>query len=208
MGGDAMTAQNAQADQGTADVRFTETARARVKGFMESKGKQAAALRVTIAGRSSSGFRYAMNIVDPTDHDDADVEVDGGGFPVLIDRDSLENLRGATIDFVDSAQGSGFQIDNPNPVWRDEIALLVQNVIDTQINPGVASHGGFVELLDVKDNVAYILMGGGCQGCGLADVTLKQGIEALIREAVPQITAVMDSTDHASGTNPYYRPSK
>lgn len=198
-----MTAQNV--DEA---VRFTETAREKVKGFMEAKKKTDAALRVGIAGRSSSGFRYAMNIVDPSDKSDADVELDGGGFKVYVDDRSLENLRGATIDFVDSSQGSGFQIENPNPVWSDETALLVQNIIDTQINPGVASHGGFVELIDVKDGIAYIFMGGGCQGCGLADVTLKQGIEGIIKEAVPQITAVMDSTDHAAGSNPYYKPSK
>lgn len=202
-----MTAQGVDTGQ-DAVVTFTEHAQAKVRAFMEAKNKLDAALRVSIAGRSSAGFRYAMNIVDRNDRDDHDVEFDGGGFRVYIDSQSLENLRGATIDFVETAQGAGFQIENPNPVWRDEVALLVQNVIDTQINPGVAAHGGYVELLDVKDNVAYVLLGGGCQGCGLADVTLKQGIEALIKEAVPQIIAVVDQTDHAAGTNPYYRPSK
>lgn len=201
-------AQEIMARQDAPAIQFTDTAREKVQGFMQAKGKQDAALRMGIQGRSASGFRYAMNIVDGADHDDDDVVIDGGGFEVFVDRDSLENLRGATVDFVDSAQGSGFQIENPNPVWRDETALLVQTVIDTQINPGVASHGGFVELLDVKDDVAYVRLGGGCQGCGMADVTLKQGIEALIKEAVPRITAVRDQTDHASGTNPYYRPSK
>ena len=202
------TTRDTQAEQGAPAVQFTEQAREQVKAFIESRGKEAAALRVGIQGRTSQGFRYAMNIVDAGDREDDDIELDGGGFPVYIDGPSIENLRGATIDFVETPQGSGFQIDNPNPVWRDETALLVQNIIDTQINPGVASHGGFVELLDVKDNVAYIMMGGGCQGCGLADVTLKQGIEGIIKDAVPQITAVVDSTDHASGTNPYYQPSK
>lgn len=202
------TTRGPQAGQDAPAVQFTDAAREKVKAFMESKGKEGAALRVAIQGRSSSGFRYAMNIVDADDRDDRDVELDGGGFPVLIDGASLENLRGATIDFVETPQGSGFQIDNPNPVWHDEVAMLVQNVIDTQINPGVAGHGGYIELLDVKDNIAYIFMGGGCQGCGLADVTLKQGIEGLIKDAVPQITAVIDQTDHAAGANPYYRPSK
>lgn len=202
-----MTAQNTRTRQ-DAPVSFTDQARERVKGFMENRGKQDAALRVAIAGRTSSGFRYAMNIVDSADREDGDLEFDGGGFTVLVDAHSVENLTGAVVDFVETAQGSGFQIENPNPVWRDETALLVQNIIDTQINPGVASHGGYVDLLDVKDGIAYVQLGGGCQGCGMADVTLKQGIEALIKEAVPQITAVMDSTDHASGTNPYYRPSK
>jgi Fe/S biogenesis protein NfuA len=189
-------------------LHFTERACEKVKGFMESRGKENAALRVSIAGRTSTGFRYAMNIVDLADRDTGDVEFDGGGFAVLVDAQSVDNLLGATVDFVDTEQGSGFQIENPNPVWRDELAMLVQQVIDTQINPGVASHGGFVELLNVEDGIAYVQLGGGCQGCGMADVTLKQGIEALIKEAVPAITAVRDSTDHASGTNPYYRPSK
>lgn len=203
-----MTMQSAETEPITPDIRFTATAREKVKAFMESRGKANAALRVGIGGRSSSGFRYAMNIVDADDRDEDDIVLDLGEFPVFVDRPSLENLQGATIDFVDSAQGSGFQIDNPNPVWRDELALLVQNVLDTQINPGVASHGGYVELHEVRENVAYVQLGGGCQGCGMADVTLKQGIEAMILESVPSIIAVRDATDHASGTNPYYRPSK
>lgn len=207
-GGRAMTTQETHTDQQAPPISFTDTAREKVKAFMASKDKEGAALRIGIQGRTSQGFRYAMNIVDADDHDGMDVELDGGGFTVLVDSASLENLRGAMIDFVESAQGAGFQIENPNPVWADETALLVQNIIDTQINPGVASHGGYVELLDVKDGIAYVRLGGGCQGCGLADVTLKQGIEAMIKESVPSITAVMDATDHASGTNPYYRPSK
>ena len=76
------------------------------------------------------------------------------------------------------------------------------------INPGVASHGGFVELLDVQDDSIFIRMGGGCQGCGAADMTLKQGVERLIRENIPQVREVLDQTDHASGRNPYYTASK
>jgi Fe/S biogenesis protein NfuA len=84
----------------------------------------------------------------------------------------------------------------------------VQELIDTSINPAVAGHGGYIELLDVKDNTVYLRMGGGCQGCGAADVTLKAGIERMIFEEVPEVTEVLDVTDHASGTNPYYAPSK
>jgi Fe/S biogenesis protein NfuA len=84
----------------------------------------------------------------------------------------------------------------------------VQELIDTSINPAVAGHGGYIELLDVKENTVYLRMGGGCQGCGAADVTLKAGIERMIFEEVPEVTEVLDVTDHASGTNPYYAPSK
>ncbi len=89
-----------------------------------------------------------------------------------------------------------------------ELMTKVQELIDSTINPAVAGHGGFVQLVDVKDNRVYIQMGGGCQGCGAADVTLKAGIERLIKEELPEIEEVLDSTDHASGTNPYYTPAK
>lgn len=91
---------------------------------------------------------------------------------------------------------------------EDEIKRRVQEVFDKEINPAVAMHGGFVELLDVKGNEVFIRMGGGCQGCGMADVTLKQGIEKSIRESIPEVGAIMDATDHAAGRNPYYQPSK
>jgi Fe/S biogenesis protein NfuA len=84
----------------------------------------------------------------------------------------------------------------------------VQELLDTAINPAVAGHGGYIELLDVKENTVYLRMGGGCQGCGAADVTLKAGIERMIFEEVPEVTEVLDTTDHASGSNPYYAPSK
>jgi len=90
----------------------------------------------------------------------------------------------------------------------EEVRRRVQQVLDEQINPGVASHGGFVELLDVQEDSVFIRMGGGCQGCGAADMTLKMGIERLIRENVPQVREILDATDHASGRNPYYAPSK
>jgi len=90
----------------------------------------------------------------------------------------------------------------------DDLMTRVQELIDSTINPAVAGHGGFVQLVDVKDKKVYIQMGGGCQGCGAADVTLKAGIERLIKEELPEIEEVLDSTDHASGTNPYYTPSK
>lgn len=92
----------------------------------------------------------------------------------------------------------------PVDVLRDRI----QGILDREINPSVASHGGVVRLLDVQENIVYVQMGGGCQGCGMADVTLKQGVEMAIRSEIPQVGEIMDTTDHASGNNPYYAPSK
>ena len=90
----------------------------------------------------------------------------------------------------------------------DQLRQKIQQILNEQINPGVASHGGFVELIDVTDNNVFLRMGGGCQGCGAADVTLKMGVERLLRDELPQIQNVFDATDHAAGQNPYYTPSK
>ena len=90
----------------------------------------------------------------------------------------------------------------------EDLKTKVQELIDSMINPAVAGHGGFVELLDVKDNKVYLQMGGGCQGCGAADITLKQGIERLIKEEIPEVAEVLDATDHSAGTNPYYTAGK
>ena len=100
--------------------------------------------------------------------------------------------------------GGGFAFDNPNPMWVDELSQKVAEIINSEVNPAVASHGGVVELVGVDENKAIIAFGGGCQGCGMADVTLKQGVEVMIKEKVPQIIEVIDSTDHAAGTNPFY----
>ena len=91
---------------------------------------------------------------------------------------------------------------------NEDIKAKVQKILDEMINPAVAGHGGWVDLLDVKENMVYLRLGGGCQGCGMVNVTLKQGIEATLREEIPQIAGVIDQTDHAGGTNPYYQPSK
>jgi len=189
-------------------LTITDAAKKKVLAILEGEEQKDLALRVAIRGRGPGGFRYELQFVGAGERGAEDTVVNAGGFDVLVDPDSAPNLKGATVDFLDGVTESGFKIDNPNPLWTDPKAQAVQEVIDTQINPGVASHGGHVALLDVKDDIAYIALGGGCQGCGMADVTLKQGIEVLLKEAVPEIRQVIDTTDHAAGKNPFYQPSK
>ena len=90
----------------------------------------------------------------------------------------------------------------------EDLAAKVQELLDSMINPAVAGHGGFVQLVDVQENRVYLQLGGGCQGCGAADITLKAGIERLLKEELPEIEEVLDATDHAAGQNPYYVPGK
>ena len=89
-----------------------------------------------------------------------------------------------------------------------DLKWAIQDLLEREINPAVGQHGGWVELIEVKRNNVYLRLGGGCQGCGAADVTLKQGIERAIRDLAPAVGEILDTTDHASGRNPYYSPAK
>jgi Fe/S biogenesis protein NfuA len=189
-------------------VTITEAARKQISSLLADEDRQGLALRLAITGRRPGGFLYKLGFVREDEKAGDDVVVDAGSFKIFIDAESAPNLQGATLDFQEDPVQSGFKIDNPNSGWTDPKAIAIQKLLDEHINPAVAEHGGYVVLLDVKDDIAYVALGGGCQGCGMADVTLKQGIEALITEEVPGISRVIDTTDHASGTNPYYQPAK
>lgn len=181
-------------------LSFTDTARERVLHFLELQKEQGvSALRV--AGNRAE---QKLWLVKPDDRRDDDSVFDAGGFEVYLDPLSLNSLDGAKVDFVEGVMQSGFRVFYPSPTWDDPVSQQVQDVLDRQVNPGVAGHGGSVALDRVEDGVAYISLGGGCQGCGAADVTLRQGIERMICDNVAEVSRVADVTDHASGTNPYY----
>ena len=189
-------------------LTVTEAAKRKILSVIQAHGKPGDGLRIAIVGRSSAGFAYDMELVEEGDAEAEDVIVNVGDFPVVIDAESAPHMRDVIIDYVEDLQQSGFRIGNPNPVWTDPQAMAIQELLDTQINPAVASHGGHVELVDVHDDIVYIRFGGGCQGCGMVNVTLNQGVEQAIREAFPEIREIVDVTDHEAGTNPYYQPSK
>ncbi len=141
------------------------------------------------------------------------------GISVVVPEASRDRLLGATLDL--SADG-GLVILNPNSPVVDntvfpefgpesissDVAILIGTVLQNEVNPQIAAHGGRVDLVGVVDDIAYVRLSGGCQGCGMAAVTLSQGIEVAIKEAAPQIKEVKDATDHLSGSNPYYAPAK
>jgi Fe/S biogenesis protein NfuA len=189
-------------------LTVTEAAKRKILSVIQAHGKPGDGLRIAIVGRSSAGFTYDMQLVEEGEAEAEDVIVNVGDFPVVIDADSAPHMRHVIVDYVEELQQSGFRIGNPNPVWTDPKAMAIQELLDTQVNPAVASHGGHIELVDVHDNIVYIRFGGGCQGCGMVSVTLNQGVEQAIHEAFPEIREIVDVTDHAAGTNPYYQSSK
>ena len=186
-------------------ITLTDLARTKIRQLLEQEKRSDLSLRFAIDGRGPGGYRYRLGFIPAADQRPEDAVVDADGIQIVVDPASAPHLKGVTVDYVETLQESGFKIDNPNSPWTDPRARAVQAIIDQEINPAVGSHGGYVVLTDVKDDVAYIEMHGGCQGCGMADVTLRQGIELRIREAVPEIRQVVDATDHAGGANPYYR---
>ena len=161
-------------------------------------------LRVEIVGRGPKGFLYDLQFIGSDDRKENDIELEIEGMKVFVAARSAQYLEGTTLDYKETLMGGGFSFDNPNPLWVDELSKAVAEIIASEVNPVVASHGGHVDLIGVDDGKAIIAFGGGCQGCGMVDVTLKQGVEVMIKDNVPGISEVVDATDHAAGTNPFY----
>ncbi|MBS0557052.1 MAG: NfuA family Fe-S biogenesis protein [Proteobacteria bacterium] len=133
------------------------------------------------------------------------------GFDLYVEANSVACLQDAEIDFTSDATGGQLKVRAPHlqghpPAADAPLAERVQYVLETEVNPQIAAHGGRATLVEITfDNAVVLRLGGGCHGCGMADVTLKQGIERTLRQHFPEISAVRDATDHASGHNPYYR---
>ncbi|MFQ5754400.1 MAG: NifU family protein [bacterium] len=194
-------------------LTITENAINRFQSIIEEEHRQGQGIRV-IAKRGLSPFSvdYGLTFVEPGQEHPADKIIEQDGLKFLMDPQSAPLLEDAIVDFVHGLNETGFKISNPKmaapPKPSGPLAEKVEQIINSRINPAIARHGGFVSLVDVKDDVAILQFGGGCQGCGMVDVTLKQGVEVMIKEAIPEIKDVMDVTDHADGKNPYYQAQK
>ena len=186
-------------------LTITDLAKEKLAGFAaQAEDSDTLVLRVAIVGRGASGFQYDLQLISQKDAPEADVVVEIDGVIVSVAEKSAVHMDGATLDFKESLMGGGFHFENPNPLWADPTEQAVAEIIESKVNPAVASHGGTVSLVGVDDGQAVISFGCGCQGCGMADVTLKQGIEVMIMDEVEGITGVVDITDQAAGTNPFY----
>ena len=171
-------------------------------------------LRVEITGIKGADFTYDLAFEPLAEADADDTRYDDRGLVVLIPPDSVPNLRGATLDLPSASGQGGLVLRNPNrpevPKLGEHVELSgtveekVQQLLDQQVNPALAAHGGFATLIRVDGSAAHVSMGGGCQGCAVSALTLRDGIEAAILANVPEITEVVDTTDHGAGENPFY----
>ncbi|MEN8041604.1 MAG: NifU family protein [Actinomycetota bacterium] len=204
-------------DTTTTIVGITDTARDRILALRDGEGIPDLHLGLRITGVGQQGFIYETAFLRSEDIGSSDIIEDHGGLPVAISLDSVENLRGAVLDLSGDGTGPGLVMRNPNvptpTLGGAELGDLeltgspeekVRTLLDERINPAIASHGGVANLIRVEGEVAQLELGGGCQGCGLAAVTLRDGIERAILDAIPEITEVVDVTDHSMGANPFY----
>ena len=189
-------------------LTITDLARSKIVELIDKSPNPVKGLRIGAASVSPLKVDYRMSFIGEGQESGDDQVIPSDGFDVYVDPDSSDNVQEATVDYVEGLMGSGFKIERPRTLPEGVDGTLldrVQSVLDEKINPAVQGHGGRVSLIDLKEKTVYLQLEGGCQGCGMADVTLKQGIEVMIKESVPEIEEIYDVTDHANGRNPYYR---
>ncbi|HVM53259.1 MAG TPA: NifU family protein [Acidimicrobiales bacterium] len=194
-------------------LTVTEAARREILDMRKVEtDPDALALRVEVVGATGTEFTYDLTfepVANAGEGDEVDTSTE---LPVLVPAGSVDDLAGATLDHVEP---TGLIIRNPNRprpkvITHEELELVgtveekITLLLDGEINPSLAVHGGFAQLERVEGDTAYVIMGGGCQGCGLAALTLTEGIKAQIENRIPEIREVVDVTDHAAGANPFY----
>jgi Fe/S biogenesis protein NfuA len=200
---------------------LTNPAYERVMGFLcQVPQPERQALWLEVTGTAGNRWTCSLSLKPLDAAAPHDAVLRHRDLPIVIPEGDFDKVRGATIDWLDDPLGTGgLRVDNPNtpsPAIRvpapgdlsGDVARRVVQVLAQQVNPSIAAHGGRAVLVAVEQGTAYLRLSGGCQGCAVATVTLSQGIERTIRQAVPEVESVVDVTDHQSGTNPYYRSAK
>ncbi len=177
-------------------------------------------LVLRISGIDGAQFAYEMAFMRIVDAGPSDLVEEHGDLSLIIPKGDGDNLRGAKLTMSRDLLNPGLTIENPNgpsprilgdgeaPELSGSVAEQAVQVMNEVINPAIAAHGGVGEIVAVEEGTVYVRLGGGCVGCGMAPVTLSQGIESTLHQMVPEIVKVVDVTDHASGENPYYEAAK
>ena len=190
-------------------IQISESAQAHFRKLIEREDLPGMGVRLAAI---HAGLPYAdvrLEFAEPRDLRGDEWAIDCEGFTLWLDADSAPFLDGAEIDYATQATGGQLQIRAPKikgeaPAESASLVERVRWVVDQEINPQLAEHRGHVAVQEVtSDGVVVLRFGGGCHGCGMADVTLKQGIEKTLLEKVPGVTAVRDATDHDTGEAPY-----
>lgn len=192
-------------------ISLSETAQDHFRKLIEQQALPGLGIRMVAVNPGLPKADCQLEFCEPSDRDGTEWEIECEGFSIFVDADSVPFLEGATVDFVKSPTGTELTIRAPSlrasaPAEDAGVIERVRHVIESEINPQLASHGGRVSLREISaDGVVVLQFGGGCHGCGMVDATLRGGVERTLKERVPEVTAVADATDHESGSNPYYK---
>lgn len=186
-------------------IAVTELAQSKIREVIATESDVGNVIRICVRKLAPYRFDYDIYFIEPEDVGDDDVEEKIEELVFVADPASAANLEGATIDFVVGPPG-GFKFDNPHAKrsFDDPIETELNAFIEDEINPKLAAHRGHISLHGIKDRVVYVEMGGSCQGCGMAAMTMRQGVEAQIRERFPDVLEIVDVTKHDEGKNPFY----
>lgn len=191
-------------------ISLSASAQEHFRKLVEQQDTPGLGIRIVAAHGGTPSGDCQLEFSEPSDRDGSEWEVECEGFSLFVDAASAPFLDGATIDYTRSATGGELTIRAPAlrgsvPGADASVVERVRYVIESEINPQLASHGGRVALREVTaEGVVVLQFGGGCHGCGMVDKTLRGGVETTLRSRVPEVTGVADATDHASGSKPYY----
>lgn len=205
----------AQRTEGPTVVEVTDAASDVVLGARaQENDPEHLALWIEVSGATQSAYSYDIYFQALGDAGESDSVYKSGALTVVVPQTSADKLTGARLDWAEEGDG-GLVIVNPNTPPRSsgteplgdlsgDLAQRVLAVLDEQVNPAIAAHGGRADLMRMDGEIAVLSLSGGCQGCGMARATLSQGIEVALKDAIPELKGVVDITDHAVGENPYY----
>ena len=188
-------------------IDISQKAQEHISNFLNASAEKFKGISIIIETKTDSKANYSIQFIELSATPVENISIDLEKFQVLVAKEAIPYLEGTEVDLNDKGELEAFNPSMSITEISGSVEEQIQHVLDEEVNPMVASHGGVVSLLEVKDQNAYLEFGGGCQGCGMIDVTLKQGVEVMIKAQIPEIEAIYDVTDHAGGTNPYYQPS-
>ncbi|WP_266171976.1 NfuA family Fe-S biogenesis protein [Dyella subtropica] len=192
-------------------IDISERAQQHFLRLLSQQGIDGLSIRLRVTSPGTPAANCELEFCEPDELTGREWTIECNGFLFQIDGESASWLDGASIDYEPNPTGGQLNIRAPRikgelPGMDAGLVERVRYVLEAEINPRIAAHGGRISLLEVSAaGVVVLQFGGGCHGCGMVDVTLKQGVEKTLRERVPEITEVRDATDHAGGSNPYYR---
>lgn len=195
-------------EQILSSIEITDSAQKYLRELLAKQNCEGIGIRIFVSDPGTPKAETCISYCRPGDEQEGDPILELNGFKAHLEKRSLPFLQDAKVDYADNRFGGQLTIRAPNsrmPKVSDDSPVedRVNYVLHTEINPSLASHGGNVSLMDVVDEVAVLQFGGGCQGCGMVDMTLKQGVEKTLLERIPELKGVRDVTDHSDTSQAY-----